>query len=40
MGIRRRTSGECFYETACDLVEIREIVYCEKQLYLLYCQLR
>lgn len=32
--------GECFYDTARDLVEISDTVYCEKQLYLLYCLLR
>ena len=25
---------ECFYDTARDLVEISDTVYCEKQLYL------
>lgn len=28
------------YDTACNLVEISDTVYCVKQLYLLYCQLR
>ena len=36
----KKKGGERYYEEAREYVEVSDVVYCERQLYLFYCLLR
>lgn len=37
---KKRTDGECYYSHRRNLIEISDSVYCERELYNLFCSLR